>query len=294
MGLLQRLNEEGIEKNQLPSSIKISNQKKSNCIGLLKKSMLLDSKNQLDFFEFTQKFKIKYCAIFKHFTDGYRIINSIGFDGISIINSFSTKDFWDGLLPEKNKIYFFDNKNNSILPFYQFFSFSLKNNFNSIYCVKDSKENILLICSLDEQISYDFEIIKYFNNLTYEYIQHKDELCNIDFSQKFQKVSINLEESIISFLKKNSTSNSEITKKAIVNEIFNSIRLFSESSFLVSLDKNNNIKLLISSSIPIELFTSHLIINLKEKLLEFSQLINIKTEGKLNSYSECFSYLGVN
>lgn len=292
MGLLQILKEEGIKEIQFPSPSNISIQKKSNSIGLLKKTLLLKTNNQLDFFDFTQLYKIKYSAIYKEEKNYYKISESFNFDGISIINSISTKDFWDGIIKEKNKIYFFNSNNNSILPLYQFFSFTLKNSFNSIYCIKNSKDEILMICSDDNENKLNKEIIYSFNNLLENKKLTIDNISKLEFNNNInQKIIINIDEALESFLKEN-THNKDF-KLVIIKEIFNRIKTYLYPNPLISYSENGQIKAIIDSTIPLQLFNQHLILSLKDLFQKHSQLITVINEGKIESYLDCYNFLGV-
>ena len=125
MGLLQKLSDTGIEppaKEPQPVPDKPVVLKKSNSVGLLKKSLYASENRGLDFFEFTGKYNLEMCAILKN-TDGeYRIQNCVGFDGESICLSVSTVDFWEGTINQANKGFSFNTDSSDALPFFQFFS----------------------------------------------------------------------------------------------------------------------------------------------------------------------------
>ena len=83
---------------------------KSNPEGLLKKTLsILNKKTELDFFEFTKKYSLKFCAIFSRCENLFYISKSIGFDGKSITNSVSTQSFWSGTIDNEGW-HFFDKK----------------------------------------------------------------------------------------------------------------------------------------------------------------------------------------
>ena len=137
MGLLSKTSAAEMQiKENLPPAVE-PQIKKSNSLGLLKRSeSILNNIHELDFFNFITKYKISSCALFHKSGDYYFIDNSIGFDGSSIITSFSSKSFWDGTISENNKLLAFCKKDNSISPFYQFLSEDLKEKTDIIYILK--------------------------------------------------------------------------------------------------------------------------------------------------------------
>ncbi|MCR5765117.1 MAG: hypothetical protein K6G09_03965 [Treponema sp.] len=146
MGLLKKLSDSQIvsEKKEQAVVRQEPVQQKSNSVGLLKKSLIVSNEDGLDFFEFIEKYKLSHCALFTKKDNNYLAEFSFGFDGASICQSFSTVDFWEGVLHSEDQILFF-NKQNELLPFYQFFSDELKVIIKSICIYKTKASSILLI-----------------------------------------------------------------------------------------------------------------------------------------------------
>lgn len=146
MGLLKKLSDSQIVSEKKEQAVVRQElvQKKSNSVGLLKKSLIVSNEDGLDFFEFIEKYKLSHCALFTKKDNNYLAEYSFGFDGASICHSFSTVDFWEGVLHSEDQILFF-NKQNELLPFYQFFSDELKVIIKSICIYKTKASSILLI-----------------------------------------------------------------------------------------------------------------------------------------------------
>ena len=139
MGLLQKLSENGLEpeKKEEPVLDKPVVLKKSNAVGLLKKSLLASENRRLDFFEFTGKYNLEMCALLKNQNGTYSITACTGIDGESICLSTSTQDFWAGTISQPNKlIYSYDMSTSDALPFLQFFSSKLKKQIKSFNIIK--------------------------------------------------------------------------------------------------------------------------------------------------------------
>ena len=126
-------------------------------MGLLSKANLLDQNNGLAFSTFISKYNINFFAIFEQRNNYYEIVNSLGFDGSSILSSSSTTDFWDGIVNEDDKLFRFsvDNVSN---PLIQFFSFKILDNVHNITVFKTNGK-IVLICNntLTETVINDFK-----------------------------------------------------------------------------------------------------------------------------------------
>ena len=67
---------------------------------------------------------------------------SIGFDALSHIKSFSTSDFWNGIFKDSHKIHNFSGS--ELSPLLQLFSDSLKEQLKELYLYKNSNSDILL------------------------------------------------------------------------------------------------------------------------------------------------------
>jgi len=261
-------------------------------MGLLQKANLLSQRKGLAFAEFIQKYNIKTCAIFTKINNEYFISQSVGFDGISICFSKSTSDFWNGLIPENNKIYNFSTAQKTLSSVLQFFSLKLKDeiDFADIYKTADNK--ILLLCNkeLTDDITKSFKEIDVKQDYKRSFTEQMNAMAANLIVNKF---SIDFEEAIEAFINENLKENQEIGKAALANELQN--RLFQSFNAPHFYKKTNstNARIILSSTanMPEELLISHIITILKPVLDNNAALINIHNEGKCQSYSQITDFL---
>ena len=97
-------------------------------MGLLSMASHLDEnqKQGLAFSDFVLKYNYKTCSLLEKKSNNYIITNSIGFDGESLIASYSTVDFWNGICQNSNSIINLSQSNNSHAPLLQLFSLNMK------------------------------------------------------------------------------------------------------------------------------------------------------------------------
>lgn len=285
MGLLKKVND-------------FTCNKKSNYVGLLKKSLLLSLNHGLDFFEFAQKYKIPFFAELKKVNDNFVFCNTYGFDGVSILSSVSSKDFWNGTIKEKNKWYEFSAKRNNLLPFYQFFSFNQKDKINYVYICYFDDEKILMICETDENESiYCNEIIE-----DYKKIEYTRKIDLTDFKRQksdiITKYTIDFTQTVDDFINRHLShaSYSEHFKNVFENQIhLMLLQNFSKPDFLAR-KKSFVYNALIFSKQPLdnELIELHIKKSFEEMLDESAQSINITCKGNASSYLEIQDFLQEN
>lgn len=264
-------------------------------MGLLSKTISLANSNKIDFKQFTKKYNISLCAVFSKINNDYIITDSIGFDGISIISSISTSDFWEGTI--KNKIdWLFYKTNEEMLPFYQLFSFNQKDKITGIV-IKRLEDKILMVCSTNSfifeptpELSQDLLNISflYNNKINIENItKQKDEEIykfELDFS------------SAVNFHIQKNLRNTEYAG-TVYDSISKEIVSFLEKSFpkpnIVSKISNSKIHIgnISNISIPFNLLQNHLIGELYSILDEESKLISFTNQGKSNSYKDLVDFL---
>ena len=217
-------------------------------MGLLSRTLSLSqekkvSEKTISFIQFTKKFNISLCAVFSKIDNNYLITNSVGFDGISIISSISTNDFWDGTINNPNKWYSFTT-NSEMVPFFQLFSFNQKDKIKGIYICR-FEDKVFMVCST-ESISFipNDSIIK--------------ELSFINFDNKEDKkeISINLEKSFSypNLISTNSfgifniafVSESQLSEKLLqthlIKELYSILDEESNLLILANLGKSNSYK----------------------------------------------------
>lgn len=258
----------------------------SQRMGLLQKANLLSQKKGLAFCEFIQKNNISKAAVF-NFLDGYFYIqNSYGLDGVSIISSKSTQDFWTGLLPEKSKIYYFSKDDESLNSLLQFFSFNLKDSIDCIYAVRTGTK-IYLICNsqIDESIFNDFYTIE--NKLP------EIDFNKIEFNKNsiFRNYSINIEDSVISYLN-NKNEDHNLFKDSLLNEIINTLFFLFSENHLLSYENNLlNVSINSSFDIPEVLLKEHIYQTIKSILETSSKIITVSSKGTAESIVELKKFL---
>ena len=242
MGLLDRLSENGlVQETPKPQPVVQDKPlvKKSNSVGLLKKSLNMASNiNRLDFFDFIQKYDLQICAVFNSQNGVYCVEHSAGLDGESICLSVSTSDFWDGINPQSD-----------ILPFYQFFSAKLKDNLKNLKCYKANDGRIYLFnSSKDVPLSIYSDI----NNLTFEPSTTSISNANykIDYSEAIESL----------VLSQSKTKETKRLIQAISEQLyFNLLQNFPEPSVVLN---EHNGKFTIAyceqQEIPFEVISNHL------------------------------------
>lgn len=278
MGLLDKLSKSGFEAPQeqhsQPAQDKPIIQKKSNSVGLLKKSMMASQYDKLDFFEFIQKYNFSLCSYLQLKDNSYFITKSFGFDGKSICQSYSSKDFWDGTIKEKNNLYSFHAGTSDILPFYQFFSDKLKDKIELLYIYKFDDDSIFLFVT-DKSFTVPQTLIY--------------DLQNTDFAGELKRTpssgqngtsfeyEINLFEAIESFVLANSKTN-KLLINAISEQLFINLSLYFPKPDLLTKKEIGiyYLKNYCSQALPIELFTAHLQNQIKFVLDNHSELISIE------------------
>ncbi len=282
MGLLDRLSAASVEvkPEPKPAADKTVIQKKSNTVGLLKKSLnvskpstvsvtpaAVEPKDRLDFFDFIKQHSIPFAALFTKDNDLYYSQFSAGLDGLSVCSSVSTADFWDGLITQKYKLYNFSAKDNSIGPLYQFFSDKLKDKIEKVCVYKTKDDSILVLCNYDSQT--DFEKTGFIDAaFIQKQIAKPTQIFEADFT-----------EAIDSFIIANHKTE---YKDKIFTAISNALRqrlnkAFDEESCVKTL-ADGKFCILIDSKdfIPYEIISNHLRLDYSYILDEHSQLLSVE------------------
>ena len=245
MGLLQKLSDTEVVAEKKPAASvedKKVIQKKSNTVGLLKKSLNVSTDDSLDFFEFIKKYSIQYAAFLTRVNNFYYAEYSSGLDGKSIINSVSNDD-------------------NSITTFYQFFSSQLKEKITSLDIFKYDN-GILIVCN-KKAFSIN-EII----------------LPEINYLSSFAKpeTQLNFTEAIDSFiLSSDKAMYSQQLSKALANALY--IKLVIGLDKICDLnfvsDGVYNITVKNKTELPFELLSTHLKFDCSYLLEKNSELLTI-------------------
>lgn len=269
-------------------------------MGLLSRTLSLSqekkvSEKTISFIQFTKKFNISLCALFSKIDNNYLITNSVGFDGISIISSISTNDFWDGTINNPNKWYSFTT-NSEMVPFFQLFSFNQKDKIKGIYICR-FEDKVFMVCST-ESINFipNDSIIKELFFINFDTKEDKKEISiNLEKNENIYKFQIDVKNAIEFLVGKNLRKLEY--KNIIQNSILNEIYLFLEKSFsypnLISTNSFGifNIAFVSESQLSEKLLQTHLIKELYSILDEESNLLILANLGKSNSYKDVMDFL---
>lgn len=265
-------------------------------MGLLSRASNLDENSiipGLAFSDFITKHSLKVCAMLEKNNTNYCIKHSIGFDALSILSASSTIDFWEGICKNTSQIYSFSGL--KLAPLLQLFSENLKYDIKELYVYKNTSSQILI--SLNEvtnDIAADFENIN--EELHSVNIQQLNpQIKENSFILKFM---LNFSEAIESFLsanEKHSSFNFEEIEKVISNEIYNRFVCYYNSPDATIADGKNALKsiFITGKAFSVELIVNHLIINLKEVLGNYAELIKIDYCGTADSCEQVKSFLQV-
>lgn len=259
-------------------------------MGLLSKANLLEQNKRLAFSYLINKYDLKQFAIFSKNNEDYLIINSLGFDGISIINSTSTSDFWNGLCKEEENIYFFEKE--AITPLLQFFSFNIKDEIQNISIIKIDGY-ILMICN--NQIKNEF--ISDFKKISFTENNNNISTLNqfITKESLLYKISMDFEEAIETYLVTKSKNNeyTEILKKSLATELMNRVFFYynDENASVRISDYSLNTVFICKNTTSEDLLLNHIILNFKEVLDSSAELINLNFNGSAESFQDIIDFL---
>lgn len=266
-------------------------------MGLLQRSLSLSNAKSLNFLDFTRKFNLKVCGIYKKEDNKYFISNSIGYDGISIISSVASADFWDGTVTEKNKLVKISERS-KLLPFFQLFSFNLKDDISTLYYYS-TEDSTLIICLSDDETIDE-------GKLVFDYLQlNKENLFELDLSkldkdsnEDIELIKINTQTLIDNYIEENLKNKNyeSLIRKALSNEISNTLGLYFQNKNLIKEIKPNVFSLLLFSKneVSLDLLKQHLIMNLEKKIGASAKQIVMVNVGKANSINELKEFLDEN
>ena len=302
MGLLSTL-----EGKHFPSEVKATEPEQKSQpvtnkenIGLLQKTLKLSAYQKQESYNITQNLSnnnLLFCAFFEKHENHFLITNSYNLDSKSIFSSWSTEDFWEGSVKQRNCWQYFYNDDNSLSQFYQFFSVELKDKIQSIAIFFTNEDNIIITGREQkiEKLPYSFadELRNYFsaqnkNSFNAQNIQNPENLYAF-------KVSIDIEECVDSILFQNLSdkSQSELFKSSICNELQNRIISFASTPNCCIKKSNTIINAVIYSKNEIkeELIQNHFIYSIKDFAEENSSLLMINFEGQAHTITEILEFL---
>ena len=262
--------------------------------GLLYKAENL-SKSESSFLSFLKKYQIDCIFELEYFSYYYFCSKSYGLDADSILQTNSTKAFWDGIITSEEKIFNFTKEDNSIAPFLQFFSFELKDSINSISVYKYDEYSILILCNKE----LTQEIIDSYPSASGEAHQHLSEIQkHIDDNSQLTLFSLDFLEAVENLGEEKLKNNENLKieyEKVLLNELYTRLQFhFSSPNAIAKTSKSAaNILFVSKAKIPQDLIVSQLIKLFEKVIGASSELINFNFLGETHSITEIKEFLKV-
>ncbi len=263
-------------------------------MGLLSKAGNLDSKKELAFSEFINKYKLKFCAVFEKEDNFFLIKNSIGFDGPSIISSYSTQDYWDGICDEVNVLNIFSNENRTLTPLLQLFSFAQKDDIESISIYKTSPTRIFMFCNqaFPKNCIEDLPFITDTESkINLHSINHL-----ITREAKVLKMEVDFQEAVESFIQAQVKDKHKALKfhDSVFNEISNRFLCYFSKNVSLNISEHTiRTIFVVTRDLTQEHLVNHIILNLSGVIGNYSEIINFNIEGIANSIPEINEFFQV-
>ena len=251
MGLLQKLNSGVYDTPELSFKENQNIKSQENILPIYINDFLISN-------------EISSFAVLEVINNHYFITNSFGYDVKSIYSSYSTVDFWNGLIKETNKIYNFNYENNSITHLFQFFSGDLIESIKQILVYKTETNKIYIFC-LKKTSNKLLQIQNQIKNLdlSFNLSVSKIETTNSNFTLEIQNTILEIVSENIrnKFYLKNSFFN------AIKAELVNRLNFYYSNNSKISLNNDNKIEITANiNSKDFDLLEFHINENLKDIL----------------------------
>ena len=251
MGLLQKLNSGVYDTPELSFKENQNIKSQDNILPIYINDFLISN-------------EISSFAVLEIINNHYFITNSFGYDVKSIYSSYSTVDFWNGLIKETNKIYNFNYENNSITHLFQFFSGDLIESIKQILVYKTETNKIYIFC-LKKTSNKLLQIQNQIKNLdlSFNLSVSKIETANSNFTLEIQNTILEIVSENIrnKFYLKNSFFN------AIKAELVNRLSFYFSNNSKISLNNDNKIEITANiNSKDFDLLEFHINENLKDIL----------------------------
>lgn len=251
MGLLQKLNSGVYDTPELSFKENQNIKSQENILPIYINDFLISN-------------EISSFAVLEIINNHYFITNSFGYDVKSIYSSYSTVDFWNGLIKETNKIYNFNYENNSITHLFQFFSGDLIESIKQILVYKTETNKIYIFC-LKKTSNKLLQIQNQIKNLdlSFNLSVSKIETTNSNFTLEIQNTILEIVSENIrnKFYLKNSFFN------AIKAELVNRLNFYFSNNSKISLNNDNKIEITTNiNSKDFDLLEFHINENLKDIL----------------------------
>ena len=263
-------------------------------MGLLTKANTLDNEKGMAFSDFVKKYKLKFCAVFEKNDNYFLIKNSIGFDGVSILSSLSTQDYWNGICSNLNELNIFSDDNRTLFPLLQLFSFAQKDDIKTIAIYRFSPNKIFMLCNQDFPKECINDLLTV--NDSKESINFISLNRLITRESKVLKMTIDFQEAVESFLQAQvkDKEKAALFMPSLCKEISNRFLCYF-SKDVSSCISNNSVKTIfvVTKDLTQEHLVNHIILNLSSVIGKYSEIINFSLDGTANSIPEIKEYLQV-
>lgn len=239
--------------------------------------------------------KVPIFAEFRLQDNHFFVTNSFGYDATSIICSYSTQDFWNGLIKEQNKLYQFDLKTNSIIPLLQFFSNEQRDFISNILIYKLNNNKIFLLASNIPFINTT-QILQQIDKINFSNLSFQTKKA-FNQSDKIHYFSIDTKYYIESIVEKNIQNNFYLKPQfiqSLQNELFSRLILHfndektkifksNEDEFVFKIATQNEIQ-------DYKLLIKHINFNLENLCKNNTQKLALKIETNYNSEKDFFGW----
>lgn len=252
MGLLQKLNSGVYDTPEL--SFKKNQNKQSQ-----------EKISQIYINDFIITNNISSFAILDNINNHYFITNSFGYDVKSIFSSYSTIDFWNGLIKETNKLYNFNYDDNSITHLFQFFSGALIESIKQILVYKTEKNQIYIFC-----LNYKSNNLLHIQNQIQNINFNVNSIDAKNLSKNPKRFSVEIHNVILEIVSENIKNKFYLKNSfysAIKAELINRLHFYFSKNSKIFQKNENIIEILIDmDTIDNDLLEFHLNENLKNIL----------------------------
>ncbi|MCR4579660.1 MAG: hypothetical protein K5681_04855 [Treponema sp.] len=263
-------------------------------MGLLSKAGHLETNKGLAFSEFINKYNFKICALFEKKDNFFLIKNSIGFDGASILSSYSTVDFWNGICDTVEELNIFTDDNGTLSPLLQLFSFSQKDDIESVAVYKPSNSKIFISCNQKFPKECIHDLCNLDENKKIINLESLNRL--ITRESKVIEMEVDFEEAVESFLQAQVKDKTKAATfiDSIYNEISNRFLCYFSKNVSVRINQHSSRAIfVVSRDLTQEHLINHIILNLSGVIGNYSEIINFNVSGIANSIPEIKEFLQV-
>ena len=263
-------------------------------MGLLTKAGNLEIKKDLAFSDFVNKYKLKFCAVLEKEDNFFLIKNSIGFDGASILSSYSTEDYWFGICENLNELNVFTLENGTLNPLLQLFSFAQKDDIEKISVYRPSENRIFILCNQNFPKESISDLYRIGNCKQTTKIDNLNRL--ITRESKVIKMQVDFQEAVDSFIQAQIRDKKKavLFHESVYNEISNRFICYFSKEVAFNLEKYIiRSVFVVTRDLTQEHLVNHIILNLSGVIGNYSEIMTFTVDGIANSIPEIKDYLQV-